>query len=397
MPHNRSRYCVTKFEKKLKFQRVVLVQGVRQCGKSFFLRELFAKGNKSCVYATLDQPSERKFATDNPESFLRKLLDRGTVIIDEAQKVPILFDTVKYFVDMDKRPGQFVLAGSTEFSIKSNIRESLTGRATSIRLFPLTLGEAQQVNGSKIRLFPSPSKKLVVSRTELLRHLEVGGMPGICFVRNAAERRELLSDWIQLTTQRDIQQLPGAKKDSSLAHDIMLQVALLDEPTAPEIAKKLRVNSRRVNSHIDGLKTLFALTELPPCKAGTGKPRLYLCDVSFASYFGADLKRQLETLYFQELLAHQAYFGDEKVSQLEYFRTSKGSIVDFVYKDSPSSFKCIKIHDRESVNQLDVRILTSLSKKLDAKTILICAAGVSRDQQINDVRISPWENVSGQI
>ena len=395
MPHPRERYSLSWFNKKLAFQRVVLVQGARQCGKSFFLRDIFAKKHPESIYVTLDQPSERKFASDNPESFIEKLKLSKPVMIDEAQKVPSLFDAVKFVVDQDPRPGQFVLAGSTEFSIKSNIREALTGRAATLRMFPLTMGEARQIPPVKIRLFPTKTTPTNIDRAELMRHLKRGGMPGMFFIHGQAERAELMADWIQLTTQRDIQQLPGSKKDPSLASDILQQVATLEEPTVSSLAKTLRVSARKINSHVDALLTLFALVGLPPSRFGTGKPRLYLCDVEFANFLGASFKRQLETLYLQELMAYQSCFEPNSINHLSFYRTSKGSLIDFVFQDAKSVYHCVKIHDRESINQLDIRILLSLAKKLDKPASLICAAGVRRPQRLEGVAVVPWEAVCG--
>jgi predicted AAA+ superfamily ATPase len=315
-------------------------------------------------------------------------------MIDEAQKVPLLFDTVKFFVDQNPRPGQFVLAGSTEFSIKSNIRESLTGRAATLRMFPLTVGETLRIPPDKVRLFPPNAHTRNVNRAQLMRYLTQGGMPGMFFVHEKAERNELMSDWLQLTTQRDIQQLPGPKKDPSLAHDILQHVAILEDPTVLSLAKSLRVSARKINSHVDALRALFALVELRPSRFGTGKPRLYLCDVGFASYFGASFKRQLQTFFLQELLARQSNFEKNAINNLCYYRTSKGSLIDFIFQDAKSTYHCVKIHDRESITQLDVRILTSLSKKLDQPVSLICAAGVSRSYRMESVTIMPWESIS---
>ena len=394
MPHTRARTAQQLFEKKLSFQRVVLVQGVRQCGKSFFLREIYAKGNLNSLYVTFDRPSELKFARDNPESFISRIKESKPAIIDEAQKVPELFDTVKYFVDQDMRPGQFVLAGSTEFSIKSNIREALTGRATTLRLFPMTMRESLGWPPASTLSARVRSSSSSITRDVFLRHLNRGGMPGIFYIHSDQERLSLMRDWLQLTTERDIQQIPGPKKDSGLAFEILEQIATLDDPTAMEIAKKLRISARKIASHIDALKTLFAVVQLDPSKFGSGKPRLYLCDVGFAKELGASFKRQIETLYLQELMAWQSYKGG--VDELSYYRTSKGSIVDFIFRDSSKTYNCIKIHDRESVNQLDIRNLQSLAKKFDEPMTLICAAGTTRVQQLAGVSIVPWEFIAGQ-
>jgi len=67
------------------------------------------------------------------------------LVIDEAQKVPKIFDAVKYTVDQDRRPGRFVLTCSTEFSRETMIQESLTGRLSRLRLFPLTISETLEL------------------------------------------------------------------------------------------------------------------------------------------------------------------------------------------------------------------------------------------------------------
>jgi len=51
MPHNRNRFVLSRLKEKLKFARVVTVQGARQTGKSFMVKELFKQG----TYTTLDK------------------------------------------------------------------------------------------------------------------------------------------------------------------------------------------------------------------------------------------------------------------------------------------------------------------------------------------------------
>jgi predicted AAA+ superfamily ATPase len=71
------------------------------------------------------------------------------LVIDEAKKVPEIFDAVKLRVDQDSQPGQYLLLGSTEFSHLFKIRESLTGRLSRLRLHPLCAAEAHQLKQTK--------------------------------------------------------------------------------------------------------------------------------------------------------------------------------------------------------------------------------------------------------
>jgi predicted AAA+ superfamily ATPase len=83
---------------------------------------------KNCV--SLDDLEARTEANESPKIFLSKL-DRP-LIIDEVQKAPHLFDAIKHAVDQKKIPGTFYLTGSSTFSSKIGIRESLTGTPVSI-------------------------------------------------------------------------------------------------------------------------------------------------------------------------------------------------------------------------------------------------------------------------
>ena len=55
-------------------------------------------------------------------------------IIDEAQKVPEIFDAVKYVVDQGEyTPGKYILTGSSQFRLRENISDSLAGRVGFIK------------------------------------------------------------------------------------------------------------------------------------------------------------------------------------------------------------------------------------------------------------------------
>ena len=59
----------------------------------------------------------------------RDLPNDFNVIIE----IPMNADPIKYEVDNDRRPGRYLLLGSTEFSILHGIRESLTGRMVALK------------------------------------------------------------------------------------------------------------------------------------------------------------------------------------------------------------------------------------------------------------------------
>lgn len=76
---------------------VVLLTGLRQVGKSTLLESLAEPSRKR---VTLDNPTVRALAKNDPELFLQRYAP--PVLIDEVQYAPELFPYIKILVDKRK-------------------------------------------------------------------------------------------------------------------------------------------------------------------------------------------------------------------------------------------------------------------------------------------------------
>ncbi len=82
----------------------------------------------------------RDLAVSNPYDFVSAFPEGA--IIDEAQKVPEIFDALKMHVDnSDFIPGKFILNGSSQFQLKQNMTDSMAGRAAFLKLLPFSVRE----------------------------------------------------------------------------------------------------------------------------------------------------------------------------------------------------------------------------------------------------------------
>ncbi len=357
MPHPRNRFILPSVVKKLKYTPVLAIQGARQTGKSFFVRELLSNKISSARYITFDQDSAKEFARNDIESFMAKYEGEHPLIIDEAQKVPAVFDAVKYAVDKNRIPGSFILLGSTEFSKLLQIRESLTGRVSKVRFFPLTLREAHQLEAGNSSLPFYLSEHAKINRKALLDHLEQGGLPGVFAVRSAEQKQEAIQDWLELTIHRDIHQFPKIKIESELCLKILRKIAELSEPSAGKVAKALRVDLRKIKTYLSVLETLFVITGISPLTGSTGKTLYYLFDVGIAHFLASDLQRQLETLFLQEYMAKRSFSGKSRIErQIYYYRTSHGSRISFV-EENKNALYAIQIFARQPKKKIDFSIL----------------------------------------
>lgn len=383
MPHQRNRHVLPLIQKRLKGQPVVALQGARQTGKSFLARELLCQKNKSAVYLTFDSLTLNRSVSASPESFLIQHGQAAPLILDEAQKAPEIFDAIKKTVDERKVPGRFLLLGSTEFSRQVLIRESLTGRLSRVRVYPFDLAETI---GLEIKGKPYVSNL----RKVLLKYLEHGGLPGICFCRDQKQREQLFEDWLGLICYRDLQQFKTLKLDGEIAYLILRELAVQPEPTLAHISSALRLDSRKVANHLKALEELFVVTRLSPHPSGRGKPLFMLFDAGLAHHLNASQERRLHIWLMNEQLAYEAYFGTKK-ALFYYYRSSGKKSIHLVRESADRSLTAFQIINFENLKFSDSELMSSFLKKNSGKSKGYILGPTLDKTKIKDVNFVSWE------
>lgn len=390
MAHQRPRDISDIILKKLKLWPICGVLGMRQSGKSVLLSQIIAP-KIDATYVTLDSIRTRTTASRNPEAFVMQS-PGAPLIIDEVQKAPDLFDALKLAVDSNRRPGAFLVSGSTEFSNKTGIRESLTGRIGTLKLFPLTLSELYpELDFGSFYLKNSVSQsKLPI--TEYDRHVLRGGMPGICFLRSDHERQEAWNGWLEATAFRDLNQVLRKDHDGDLALAVINELAKAREPTASAVAKMLRRDSRVISRYLDAFASVFVLHKLAAHKYGVGKDHYVFADSGLASYLGASEAEVLRSQVLVEVLAKYEYAGFPP-PHLQYFRTSRGNFIPIFLswnrgKNSPKSM-AIHIYQGEVPEKQDFASLINFSKKYDSSPRLLLLTHTQASYKEQGVEVHP--------
>lgn len=293
-----------------------------------------------------------------------------------------------------------MLLGSTEFSKLTHIRESLTGRLSRIRLYPLNLAEAFELppNACSDLSLVHPSSGPRITRQNFMTYLKKGGMPGIFAIRDDIERAAVIEDWIFLTIERDVHSFPKITVDSDLCLQILQQVARLPEPNATHIAKTLRRSPKIVLKHLKILLALFVLHKLDPHPLGTGKPLYFLCDVTFAQSLGATFERQLYTWLIQEQLSQRAYRSASQ-DQLFFYRTTKGSYIHLIIESKTQERVALKLFSEERLDLRELEILKAFHNHCSENNkIQLMGLGPSRFTFNSDpkqkIEIFPWESLA---
>ncbi|KAG1649240.1 hypothetical protein GQR58_029203 [Nymphon striatum] len=155
------------------------------------------------VVYRLDRPAEAQPVEADPDRISNH--DK-TVLLDEWQRVPSVWDAVRRQVDRDTRPGQFFLTGSAP----TGESHSGAARITNLRMRPLTLQErlGLQPTVSLEELFDSGQKPLAgqtdVRLDDYVSEIVRGG-PGIRHLSGRAHRLQLDS-YVERIVDHDIPQ-----------------------------------------------------------------------------------------------------------------------------------------------------------------------------------------------
>ena len=116
---------------------VVLVHGPRQCGKTTLAK--IVEESHGYKYISFDDSTQLVAAQEDPTGYISRLPNK--TILDEVQKAPELFSSIKMSVDNNRQPGRFILAGSANVLLLPKLSDSLAGRMGILRLHPLAQAE----------------------------------------------------------------------------------------------------------------------------------------------------------------------------------------------------------------------------------------------------------------
>jgi predicted AAA+ superfamily ATPase len=275
---------------------VVLLGGARQTGKTTLVRE---KGftPESATYATLDDLDVLAAATSDPVGFLSGMSASGEpVILDEVQRAPGLFPVIKASVDRDRRPGRFLLTGSTNVLLLPKLSESLAGRMEILTLWPLAQAEVEGVGESFVdRLFDltSPLKTFAsvqaAPREEVIGRIVRGGYPEP-MARPAARRQSWFDSYIATILQRDVRDLANIEGLTQMPR----LLAILAARTASllntaDISRTANIPYSTLTRYLTMLETTYLIRTVPAWSGNLTtrlikSPKVILSDTGLASH-----------------------------------------------------------------------------------------------------------------
>ena len=392
MPHSRERHLSNILQKAAGFWPVLGLLGPRQAGKSTLLRDLLSLGK----YISFDDEDTLADASSSAKNFLQKL--PRPLIIDEAQKCPKIFDAVKFMVDREKIPGSYILSGSTQFSAKLGIRESLTGRIGLHYLYPMTLAEAAQHPFEPKRASPIHTLADRFPVEMMIARFHSGGLPVPLFTRDEALVRAYFQSWTDTTILRDAARAFKGRYDPDIAYSILSQMANASKNGDYAGLKHFKQTSRVVRNYLSAFEDIFLVHKLSPHDSTTGSHLWTFSDTGILAFFAGGVIGEGLQLSFariaalNEILAVCEYSGHRLRPQ--YYKTARGAPIDLIWGTS-----LIKVSNQKpSQVDYDLRPLRAAMKKLNLNRGHLLwgldREGEDNDKSFGKITIAPWTRYS---
>lgn len=390
--------------------------GARQTGKSTLLRALL--GERAHLWLDLSDPAQRSAYLARPERFVeecRALGGRGTrtVVVDEVQAVPALFDAVQHLYDIDRKRFRFVLSGSSARKLRRTGANLLPGRAMYHHLHPLLLAERAAIEPAAASRQPpiaplrgSPSGGPPFPPTSLVDRLAWGELPGIALAP-ARDRGPLLHSYAYVYLEEELRREALIKDWPAFAR--FLRLAALESGTIvnhAKIAKDAAVSAPTVKSHYQLLEDMFVGFHVPAFSGSARKhvlstPRFCFFDLG-VRHAAAGLTTSRDTVLANpgplleqwvgiELHKRLAYAGR---GRLCYFRTKAGAEVDYVIEMGARLIP-IEVKWTENPSREDARhLITFLAEqgRRAPRGYIVCRCERPRQIAPNVVAL-PWWSV----
>lgn len=260
---------------------VVYLGGPRQSGKTTLLRHLLPE----LPYASLEDADTRLRAEEDPRRFLNSFPNGA--ILDEAQRVPLLFNYLQGLVDSDKNR-RFVLSGSQNYLLMESITQSLAGRVGILNLLPFSMTEIEQRQ----------------SVTTLEHFAWRGGYPAL-FDDNSAPANVFFDSYIQTYIERDVRLLKNVGDLSAFGKFMRLCAGRVGQPlNLSSLATDTGIAVNTAKSWLSVLEASYLVFLLPPYFENFNKriiksPKICFFDTGLLCHLlGIGSAAQLETHHY---------------------------------------------------------------------------------------------------
>lgn len=352
----------------LKQGKVILVTGARQVGKTTMLKHHLGEHYS---YVTMEDPAAYLQASQDALLFFRN--HELPLIIDEIQKAPGLFSTVKFLVDQSEEKGTVVLTGSQTYHLMKGVSESLAGRIRIIQMAGLSLREIMGNVDKPHAYIPREFKASDVPAMpkNLWSIIHRGSMPEL--QKKDIEWDAFYTNYEQAYLERDVRELINVK-DETRFYSFMVACAARTAQlfNASDVAQTVGIDYKTAQSWLSVLEASNIVRVVRPFwtnmdKRLTKTPKIFFTDTGLACHLtrwttpealerGAASGHIFETFVVSEILKSHMNAGNN-IDDIWFYRDTKKREIDLLIQDGrtlhPVEIKQAVTIDKDAIKNFD--------------------------------------------
>lgn len=346
-----NRVCDRELRLKLSAFGAVHIVGPKWCGKTTTAKQ-YARS-----YIEMQDPDKKEeyleTARTKPSALL---IGDNPRLIDEWQEAPNLWDAVRVSVDRRDEDGLYILTGSNSID-KDKISHTGTGRIDTLEMYPMSLFESNESNGS-VSLNELFNNKDVLSGgchseltyDDLIFAICRGGWPSSLKKKTNEAKLLVAKSYFNSLCKEDTSKVDGVKRNATLSRLLLrsysrnISTTVNNKTIFKDINANYNVSEPTFYDYLETFKKLYIIQDLEAwCPAIRSKTVIQstskkeLVDPSLAvaalgvnpEYFNTDYKTLgflFETLCIRDLKVYSSEYG----GQVSYYRDRYGLEADCV-------------------------------------------------------------------
>ena len=335
--------AIARITSAFRIHQAVALTGPRQCGKTTLAR-MFAGNEPVFSFFDLERAVDRRKLVSAEQTLSQRT---GLVVIDEIQRQPQLFESLRVLLDKPACPARFLLLGSAAPTLIRGVSETLAGRVGLVDLSGFDLNEVpgdhwrtlwQRGGFPRSYLAPDDAAS-ALWRENFIRTFLERDIPQLGITIPAESLRRF---WTmiahyhgQVWNATEFARAMGTSEVTARRYLDILNGACVLRVLAPwhENLKKRQVKSPKIYIRDSGL--LHALLELDSFDALSGHPKLG------ASFEGFAIEQLLSSLDTRSA----SFWATHGGAELDLMVTIAGKRYGFEckYSDAPGTTRAMRI------------------------------------------------------
>ncbi len=324
-----------------KDNRVIILTGIRRCGKSTILKQLM-KNKENYCYVNFEDERFLDFKAQDFEHLNEILIeiygDPKTYFFDEIQNIEKFETFVRRLQDEGKK---IVITGSNASLLSKEFGTRLTGRYKPFEIFPFSFSEFLRFKGIETEKdWSYRIQKRVEIKKAFNDYLSLGGFPEYLKTQDAGYIKNIFDNILY----KDIIARYSIKKQTAIKELISILATNVSSTfTYNSIKDDLHLaNSITVKEYISYLTNSYFFFELPKFdfslrRSLNAPKKIYLIDTAFSQITGFNFSpntgKNLENTVFIEL----------KRRKKDFYYFADGGECDFIVKDGNKIVQAIQV------------------------------------------------------